>query len=72
VISSLAPLEYDAKASKNWKEETTPLMHQLITVLKEIEDFKSINIETIKDWMTRNEIGMGEVMQPFRLSLLVH
>jgi glutamyl-tRNA synthetase len=42
VISSLAPLEYDAKASKNWKEETTPLMHQLITVLKEIEDFKSI------------------------------
>jgi glutamyl-tRNA synthetase len=67
----VAPLEYDAKASKNWKEETTPLMHQLITVLKEIEDFKSINIETIvKDWMTRNEIGMGKVMQPFRLSLV--
>jgi hypothetical protein len=23
VISLVAPLEYDAKASKNWKEETT-------------------------------------------------
>jgi len=24
----------------------------------------------IKDWMTQNEIGMGKVMQPFRLSLV--
>ncbi|MBU0942801.1 MAG: glutamate--tRNA ligase [Flavobacteriaceae bacterium] len=67
----VAPIEYDAKASKNWKEETTPLMQQLIAVLEEISDFTSINIETIvKDWMTKNEIGMGKVMQPFRLSLV--
>ena len=67
----VAPLSYDEKASKNWKEETPELMRQLITVLKDIEDFTSNSIETIiKDWMTKNEIGMGKIMQPFRLSLV--
>ena len=66
-----APTEYDAKAQKNWKEETPTLMQQLVTVLDEITDFTSMNIETIvKNWMTTNEIGMGKVMQPFRLSLV--
>ena len=46
-------------------------MKQLIEVLNTITDFTSVNIETIvKDWMTQNEIGMGKVMQPFRLSLV--
>lgn len=46
-------------------------MQNLISVLEGIEDFKAANIETIvKDWMTANEIGMGKVMQPFRLSLV--
>ena len=66
-----APKSYDEKATKNWKEETPILMQELISVLEEITDFTSINIETIvKDWMTKNEIGMGKVMQPFRLSLV--
>ncbi|PWA06933.1 glutamate--tRNA ligase [Flavobacterium psychrotolerans] len=67
----VAPSSYDEKASKNWKEETPVLMQELISVLEEITDFTSLNIETIvKDWMTKNEIGMGKVMQPFRLSLV--
>ena len=67
----VAPTSYDEKASKNWKEETPNLMQQLISVLENIGDFTSVNIETIvKDWMTKNEIGMGKVMQPFRLSLV--
>jgi glutamyl-tRNA synthetase len=67
----VAPTTYDEKASKNWKEETPALMQELISVVEEITDFNSINIETIvKDWMTKNEIGMGKVMQPFRLSLV--
>ena len=67
----VAPTSYDEKASKNWKEETPNLMQQLISVLENIGDFTSLNIETIvKDWMTKNEIGMGKVMQPFRLSLV--
>ena len=66
-----APTSYDEKASKNWKEETPALMQELISVLENIEDFSSANIETIvKDWLTKNEIGMGKVMQPFRLSLV--
>ncbi|ESU30040.1 gltX protein [Flavobacterium limnosediminis JC2902] len=67
----VAPTAYDEKASKNWKEETPGLMQELISVLENIGDFTSVNIETIvKDWMTKNEIGMGKVMQPFRLSLV--
>ena len=66
-----APTSYDEKATKNWKEDTSGLMQQLIAVLSTINDFKSVTIETIvKDWMTQNEIGMGKVMQPFRLSLV--
>jgi glutamyl-tRNA synthetase len=67
----VTPTEYDAKATKNWKAETPALMQELISVLEEITDFTSLNIESIvKDWMTTNEIGMGKVMQPFRLSLV--
>lgn len=65
------PNTFDEKASKNWKAETPALMQELISVIEEITDFTSANIETIvKDWMTKNEIGMGKVMQPFRLSLV--
>lgn len=67
----VAPTAYDEKASKNWKAETPELMTQLIAVLANIEDFNSHHIETVvKDWMAQNEIGMGKVMQPFRLSLV--
>lgn len=66
-----APTSYDEKATKNWNSATPELMQQLIAILENIEDFTSANIETIvKDWMTQNEIGMGKVMQPFRLSLV--
>ena len=65
------PTAYDEKAAKNWKEETPQLMKNLIEVLNEIEDFTSNTIETlVKEWMTKNEIGMGKIMQPFRLSLV--
>jgi glutamyl-tRNA synthetase len=67
----VAPTSYDEKAVKNWKEETPALMQQLISVIENIGDFSSENMEAIiKDWMAKNEIGMGKVMQPFRLSLV--
>lgn len=66
-----APTSYDEKAAKNWKEETPSLMQQVISELEKIEDFTSVNIETLlKEWMTINEIGMGKIMQPLRLSLV--
>ena len=52
----VAPISYDEKAAKNWKEETPELMKQLIIVLNTIEDFTSINIETIV-----KEIGRAHV-----------
>ena len=46
-------------------------MQELISTLEYIDGFDSVNIEAIvKDWLTKNEIGMGKVMQPFRLSLV--
>lgn len=66
-----APTVYDEKAAKNWKEETPVLLEQLITVLNSITDFTSLTIEnTVKEWMAAQEIGMGKIMQPFRLSLV--
>ena len=66
-----APTSYDEKAAKNWKEETPALMQQVISELNKMEDFTSVNIETLlKEWMTANEIGMGKIMQPLRLSLV--
>jgi glutamyl-tRNA synthetase len=66
-----APTSYDEKAAKNWNSTTPELMEKLIAEIENIEDFTSANIETIvKDWMTATEIGMGKVMQPFRLSLV--
>jgi glutamyl-tRNA synthetase len=66
-----APTIYDEKAIKNWKEETPSLMQDLIKILQNIDDFSSINIENIvKNWIIENEIGMGKIMQPFRLSLV--
>ena len=67
-----APTEYDAKAcKKNWKEGTPDLMNELINLVNTIEDFSSVNTETvIKEWITAKEIGFGKVMQPLRLSLV--
>ena len=66
-----APTTYDEKASKNWKEDTSDILKRVIIEINKITDFASLNIETILiEWMTINEIGMGEVMQPLRLSLV--
>jgi len=68
----VAPTEYDKKASKKqWKEATPQIMKDLIEVLKSIENFESENIEMIvKEWLTKNELGFGKVMPPFRLALV--
>jgi len=67
----VSPTSYDEKASKNWKEDTSQLLNQVIEEMSNISDFTSVSIETIlKDWMTTNEIGMGKVMQPLRLSIV--
>lgn len=67
----IKPTEYDAKALKNWKEDTSDIMTQVSDVIKGIEAFEAKNIESIvKDWINEQGIGMGKVMQPLRLSLV--
>ena len=67
----MAPTSFDEKATKNWKPETAELMTKLIDVLENTVDFSTENVEnTVKTWMTENEIGMGKIMQPLRLSLV--
>jgi len=67
-----APAAFEAKAAKkNWKEDTSELMTLFISVISNIEDFSSENIEKeVKEWITSKEIGFGKIMQPLRLSLV--
>jgi len=67
-----APLEYNAKATKKaWKEGAANIMHVLATILDDIEDFNSENIEnTVKEWIQEKELSFGKVLMPFRLCLV--
>lgn len=67
----VAPTSYDEKATKKWNEETKELLQKVIEQLNSYADFTSLTIEnSLKEWMAANEIGMGKVMQPLRLSLV--
>ncbi len=66
-----APTEYDAKAAKNWKEDTSGLMQMAANIISKTETCSATAIElSVKNWMAENEIGMGKIMQPLRLSIV--
>ncbi|MFW5975009.1 MAG: glutamate--tRNA ligase [Bacteroidota bacterium] len=67
-----APAEYDAKTvKKRWKEQTPVLMKQLIRVLEATNPFTSQKTEEeVKAWIQDNELGMGAVMNAFRLAVV--
>ncbi|NAS31599.1 glutamate--tRNA ligase [Flavobacteriaceae bacterium R38] len=67
-----SPTSYDEKASKKqWKEDTSTLMEELISVINNIEDYSSQSIESVvKQWITDKELGFGKIMAPLRLSLV--
>lgn len=66
------PEHYDEKAiRKQWKPDTGSIMNQLVSILKEISDFSSQNLEDrVKQWITDNELAFGKVMAPLRLLLV--
>ncbi|BCY27801.1 glutamate--tRNA ligase [Flavobacterium okayamense] len=67
----VAPSSYDEKVTKKWNEETKETLAKVAEQLNAYADFTSQTIEdNLKEWMTANEIGMGKVMQPLRLSLV--
>ena len=66
-----APNNYDPKAAKNWKEDTAGLMQNVSNIISKLDTCTATSIElAVKNWMTENEIGMGKVMQPLRLSIV--
>ena len=68
----VAPKEFDPKASKKaWKEGSKEMVETLIKIISEVKPFDVENLQNeVKGWITKNEIGFGKVMQPFRLSLV--
>ncbi len=67
-----APTQYDEKASKKaLKEDTKPILEELITLIDTLKDFQIEPLKTVvKEWITTKEIGFGKVMQPLRLALV--
>lgn len=67
-----APTSYDEKASKKgWKEDTGALMEKVVAVIEGVSTFDAPTLQdTVKGWITDNELGFGKVMQPLRLSLV--
>ncbi len=66
------PTAYNQKAvKKQWKEQTPSLMQGLITLIDEIKNFSSSNIEVVvKQWIADNEYSFGQIMAPLRLALV--
>jgi glutamyl-tRNA synthetase len=67
-----APVEYDSKVvKKRWKESTPGILSDLKKQLELLEEFNHDAIEkTIHDFLEGKEFGMGQVMNPFRLTLV--
>lgn len=67
-----APVEYDSKVvKKRWKEGTPGILSDLKKQLELLEEFNHDAIEkTIHDFLEGKEFGMGQVMNPFRLTLV--
>ncbi|TNJ47067.1 glutamate--tRNA ligase [Tamlana fucoidanivorans] len=68
----IAPETYDDKAVKKaFKEGTSDILNEVITQMDPIEDFTVETLQnTIKGWITSNNIGFGKVMMPLRLALV--
>ncbi|MEI8046654.1 MAG: glutamate--tRNA ligase [Bacteroidota bacterium] len=68
----LVPEEYDQKVvSKIWKAETPTLLNEYIPVLEAIVPFTKENIELhTKQFVQAKEIGMGNLMNPLRLTIV--
>ena len=66
------PTTYDeVTVKKRWKENSADLMRQASEVIKNIDDFSAENIDKVlNEWITKNELGMGPVMNGLRLMLV--
>ncbi len=68
----IAPTAYDEKVvSKIWKPETPTLLTEYIPILEATQPFTKENIEqNTKNFVQDKGIGMGQLMNPFRLLIV--
>lgn len=66
------PSSYDENAVKKaWNTETPNIINELKNVLENTNPFEAAHLENvIKNWITEKGLGMGKVLQPFRLALV--
>ncbi len=67
-----APVEYDKKTvKKKWKENSPTIMQEVKNILLSVETFNSEETETaVKNYIEKNNLGMGQVMNAFRLTIV--
>ena len=67
-----APKEYDKKViKKRWKENTSEVLSELKKQLETLDSFDCVSMEkVIQDFLEGKEFGMGQVMNPLRLTLV--
>ena len=67
-----APKEYDSKViKKRWKENTPEILSALKSELEKLENFDNHSMEkVIQDFLEGKDFGMGQLMNPFRLTLV--
>ena len=68
----IAPESYDEKTvKKRWKADSAKVMTDLAAVLESLDDFSLEHQESvINQWIEDNELGMGNVMNAWRLTLV--
>ena len=68
----IAPTTYDEKTvRKRWKEDSPQTMAALADLLEGLDDFSIENQErVVHEWIEKNELKMGNVMNAWRLTLV--
>lgn len=68
----IKPQTYDEKAvGKTWKQNTSELLLEFVPEIEKIETFTTENIhESVKNFIEKKQIGMGQVMNPIRIALV--
>lgn len=67
-----APTEYDAKVvKKRWKENTPEILAGLKAEFEKLDEFNHQTMEkAVQDYLEGKEFGMGQLMNPLRLTLV--
>ena len=68
----IAPENYDEKAVKKfWKNDNPKYVAKIGELLAQTDDFSATVTEPIiHEWITENELPMGQVMNSFRLAIV--